>query len=214
LHLPRSVTLLLHKPPGYLCTASDTHQRRTIFDLLPDNLPRLFHVGRLDKESEGLLLVTNDGDLALKLTHPRYKVEKEYEVVLNAPFDFSLAEKLKRGIMTPEGRAYAESVHRLGTNKVKLVLRQGLKRQIRHMFYELGYEVQKLVRTRIGPLRIGKMPPGAWRELTGREIEALLNAGQAKLATPRPASTAPKAASGPKPARRSAAPPRPSRKKR
>lgn len=196
LHLARPVTLLLHKPPGYLCTASDTHDRRTIFDLLPSNLPRLFHVGRLDKESEGLLLVTNDGELALKLTHPRYKVEKEYEVVLNTAFDFSLAERLTHGIMTPEGRAYAESVHRLAANKVKMVLRQGLKRQIRLMFYELGYEVKKLVRTRIGPLRMGHLLPGMWRELSAKEIEQLLAAGQAKASrTPKP--SAPKSAAGP-----------------
>ncbi len=177
MHAAHEVTLLLYKPPGFVCTASDTHGRRTIFDLLPPNYPRLFHVGRLDKESEGLLILTNDGDLSLKLTHPRYKVEKEYEVVVDKAFDFSLSPKLLHGINTPEGWAKAESAHKLANNKIKVVLRQGLKRQIRLMFHELGYEVIKLTRTRIGPIQIGEMPIGTCRVLTRREIEALLRAG-------------------------------------
>lgn len=190
MHVARHVTLLLHKPAGFLCTASDTHDRRTIFDLLPKNFPRVFHVGRLDMESEGLLIVTNDGDLALQLTHPRYKVDKEYEVVLDQPFDFTLADKMVRGISTPEGHARAASVHRLGSNKAKVVLRQGLKRQIRLMFYALGYEVVKLTRTRIGPVKIQGMPPGSWRELTQREIESLLASRSEEAPAPRPAKQA------------------------
>jgi len=178
LHTAPLTTLLLHKPPGFLCTASDTEGRRTIFDLLPPNFTRLFHVGRLDRESEGLLLVTNDGDLALKLTHPRYKVEKEYEVVLDQAFDFALTPQLLKGVHTPEGFARAEAVHRLARNKLKVVLRQGLKRQIRHMFYELGYEVIKLVRTRLGPISLEGVPPAAWRVLTQAEIRQLLEAGK------------------------------------
>ena len=174
LHSAAPTTLLLHKPPGFICTAADTHDRRTIFDLLPPNFPRLFHVGRLDRESEGLIILTNDGALALKLTHPRYKVEKEYEVVLDHAFDFELSAKLIHGMNTQEGWAKAESVHRLGGNKVKVILRQGLKRQIRLMFYELGYEVKRLVRTRIGPIHIQGLPPGAWRALNQREIESLV----------------------------------------
>ena len=171
-------TLILHKPPGYLCTASDTHGRRTIFELLPPNHQRVFHVGRLDKESEGLLILTNDGDLSLKLTHPRYKVEKEYEVVLNRAFDFAQSQKLLHGISLEEGWAKAEAVHRIARNKLKVVLRQGLKRQIRLMFHHLGYEVVKLTRTRIGPIKLAPLPPGAWRVLTQEEIDALLNAGK------------------------------------
>ncbi len=177
LHTAASMTILLHKPPGFICTAADEQDRRTVFDLLPANFPRLFHVGRLDKESEGLLVMTNDGELSLKLTHPRYKVEKEYEAVLDKPFDFGLTDRLVHGMMTPEGWAKAESVHRLGSNKVKLVLRQGLKRQIRQMFYQLGYEVDKLVRTRIGPITIEHIPAGHWRVLTQKEIQSLLDDG-------------------------------------
>ena len=177
LHTAAPTTLLLHKPPGFLCTAADTHERRTIFDLLPPNFPRLFHVGRLDRESEGLLLLTNDGELSLKLTHPRYKVEKEYEVVLDRAFDFELTTKLLNGIALEEGWAKAESVYKLGSTKLKVVLKQGMKRQIRLMFYALGYEVKRLIRVRIGPLQLGDMPPGSWRVLTQKEIDALLAEG-------------------------------------
>lgn len=197
LHSAAPMTLLINKPVGFLCTASDTHDRRTVFDLLPANFPRLFHVGRLDMESEGLLLLTNDGELSLKLTHPRYKVSKEYEVVLDHAFDFELAEKLLHGMSLEEGWAKAEAVHKLAANKVKVVLRQGLKRQIRRMFYVLGYEVKKLVRTRIGPLAIGSMEPGAWRVLAQKEIDALLAEGQKNAAeapsSPRPRKPRPAA---------------------
>ncbi len=187
LHAAASSTLVLHKPPGYLCTASDTHGRRTIFDLLPPNHQRVFHVGRLDKESEGLLILTNDGDLSLKLTHPRYKVDKEYEVVLDQTFDFEQSAKLLRGITLEEGWAKAEAVHRLARNKLKVVLRQGMKRQIRLMFHHLGYEVVKLTRTRIGPVRLENLPPGAWRVLTREEIAELVAAGKvAAAARPKP----------------------------
>ena len=191
LHTAAPATLLLNKPPGFLCTASDTHTRQTVFDLLPSNFPRLFHVGRLDRESEGLLIMTNDGELALKLTHPRYKVDKEYEVVLDRAFDFELTPKLLHGLSLEEGWAKAESVHRLAANKLKVVLRQGMKRQIRLMFFALGYEVKKLVRVRIGPIEIQNMPPGSWRVLTQKEIDALLAEG-AKTAAEEPSPRRPR----------------------
>jgi len=174
LHSAAPMTLVLHKPPGFVCTASDTHDRLTVFDLLPPDFPRLFHVGRLDKESEGLLILTNDGSLSLKLTHPRYKVEKEYEVVLDQPFDFSQVEKLLNGIRLQDGWAKAEAVFRLGASKLKVILRQGMKRQLRLMFYELGYEVVKLSRVRIGSIRIEGLPAAHWRALKVAEIEELL----------------------------------------
>lgn len=166
--------ILLHKPRGYLCTAADTHERRTVFDLLPGQWPRLFHVGRLDRDSEGLLILTNDGDLALRLTHPRYKIEKEYEVLLNRPFDAAKdTPRLLRGVTTEHGRAKADSVRQLSPNVLRVVLRQGLKRQIRLMLYKVGYEVKRLVRMRIGPLRLTELRPGEWRVLTADEVMAL-----------------------------------------
>jgi 23S rRNA pseudouridine2605 synthase len=167
--------VLLHKPRGYLCTASDTHDRRTIFDLFPHNWPRVFHVGRLDKESEGLLIVTNDGDLSLKLTHPRYKIEKEYEVLLDKPYDIAHTPKLIKGVFIEGGRAKAEFVRRLAPKVVKVILKQGLKRQIRLMFYDLGYEVKGLCRTRLGSLKLVGLRPGEWRFLTAKEVEMLKN---------------------------------------
>lgn len=172
----QSLTAVLNKPRGYVCTAADERDRRTIFDLLPPTWPRVYHVGRLDKDSEGLLIVTNDGDLSLALTHPRYKMEKEYEVLLDQPFNPKDREKLLRGFHIMGGRAKCERVEQLGVQHLRLTLTQGIKRQIRLMLYELGYEVERLVRTRLGPLKIGEMRPGEWRLLTGKEVAVLKSA--------------------------------------
>src|SRR5688500_19002563 len=131
---------VLFKPRGYVCSADDERDRRTIFELLPKDWPRVFHVGRLDKESEGLLIVTNDGELALRLTHPSFKVEKEYEVLLDRAFDWSLRPKLLKGFHIEGGWAKAEQVQRISPHQLQIVLRQGLKRQIRLMFNALDYE--------------------------------------------------------------------------
>jgi 23S rRNA pseudouridine2605 synthase len=165
--------IVLHKPAGFVSTRSDPHAHQTIFDLLPPNLPRLFNVGRLDTQSEGLLVLTNDGDLAQRLTHPRYKVEKEYEVTLDRPWDPELAPKLLRGVMLEGQRARVERVTPLKPILLRVVLRQGINRQIRRMFYEIGYEVKRLVRTRIGNLRLGDLPRGHWRPLTKAELRSL-----------------------------------------
>lgn len=211
LHAQQHLYVLLNKPRGFLCTARDDggHDRRTVFDLLPRDWPRLFHVGRLDLDSEGLLLLTNDGDLALRMTHPRYKVEKEYEVTLDRPFEPGDAAALRRGVfIAPEDdaiyrrqakdeaeseeakrphrpaparvRAKAEAVHPLDGNRVKVVLKQGMKRQIRLMFLQLGYKVKRLVRKRIGPLVDSHLRSGEWRALTPSEV-AILSPAEAKL---------------------------------
>jgi 23S rRNA pseudouridine2605 synthase len=166
--------VLLHKPRGYLCTAADTHDRKTIFELLPAQWPRMFHVGRLDRDSEGLLIMTNDGDLGLHLTHPRYKIEKEYEVLLDRPYDGAVdTPKLLKGVSIEGGRARAESVRQVSPMLLRVVLKQGLKRQIRHMFYKVGYEVERLIRIRIGPLRLTELHAGEWRALTAVEVKGL-----------------------------------------
>src|SRR5205807_3539227 len=153
-HLERTTSIVLHKPAGFVSTRSDPNARDTIFDLLPPKFPRLFNIGRLDAQTEGLLILTNDGDLAQRLTHPRYKVEKEYEVTLDRPWDPSLAVKLRNGIMLDEQRARIENVHVIRPTRLRVVLRQGINRQIRRMFFALGYEVERLVRTRVGHLRL------------------------------------------------------------
>lgn len=180
-HAP--VYVLLNKPPGYLSTRTDPDQRQTVFDLLPPELPRLFHVGRLDQDSEGLLILTNDGDLALRLTHPRFKIDKEYEVSLDRAYNTADTPRLLEGMyikvdgeggrMPGRARARAESVYRLGPQTIKIILRQGLKRQIRLMLAELGYEVRRLRRTRLGPLPLGSLPVGHWRYLLPRELGSL-----------------------------------------
>jgi len=169
----RHLHIMLHKPAGFVSTRSDPNARDTIFDLLPPHMPRLFNVGRLDAQSEGLLLLTNDGDLAQRLMHPRYKVDKEYEVTLDKPWDPELAKKLLKGVMLDGQRAKLERVYAVKPMLVRVVLRQGINRQIRRMFYEIGYEVNRLVRTRIGNLRLGALPRAHWRPLTKAELRSL-----------------------------------------
>ena len=170
------VYILLLKPKGVVCTRSDERGRRTIFDLVPAHLGRLFHVGRLDKESEGLILLTNDGALSHRLTHPAHEVEKEYEVLLDKPFEAQQIPKLLRGFVIEGEHARIERVQIVAPSMVKVILRQGIKRQIRLMFLKLGYEVKRLIRTRIGDLKIGALQPGEWRALGEREVALLKGA--------------------------------------
>ena len=170
------VYAVLHKPPGYVCTAADEFDRRTIFELFPANWPRVHHVGRLDKESEGLIFVTNDGDLTHILTHPGHEVEKEYDVLIDKPFVPDDREKLLRGFRIEGGYAKCEAVEAIKANRLRLVLKQGIKRQIRMMLYKLGYEVERLFRIRIGPIAISGLARGAWRFLTQKEVAALRDA--------------------------------------
>lgn len=165
--------ILLNKPAGLVCTAQDELGRGTIYDILPPKLQHLKNVGRLDKDSEGLLVLTNDGDLALKLTHPAQKVEKEYVVTLNQAFPNEVMDQLIKGVHTPEGRAKAKAVRRISPRRVKVVLETGLKRQIRYMFDAVHLKVTKLVRIRIGMLEDTRLELGRWRHLDEAEIEAL-----------------------------------------
>jgi 23S rRNA pseudouridine2605 synthase len=173
IHSERRLDIMLYKPAGFVSTRSDPQARDTIFDLLPPHLPRLFNVGRLDAQTEGMLLLTNDGDLAQRLTHPRYKIEKEYEVTLDRPWDPGLASKLHKGVMLDGQRARIDSLHSIKPTRLRVILRQGINRQIRRMFYEVGYEVKKLVRTRIGRLRLGDLPRGHWRPLSKSELKSI-----------------------------------------
>lgn len=172
-HAETSLTIAMHKPAGFVSTRNDPHARDTIFDLLPAKFPRLFNIGRLDAQSEGLLLLTNDGDLAQQLTHPRHEIEKEYEATLDRPWDSALAEKLLRGIILDGKRARISRLHSIGATRLRVVLRQGLNQQIRRMFYAVGYEVKRLVRIRVGPLRLSDLPRGEWRPLNRTELANL-----------------------------------------
>lgn len=180
--------ILLHKPKGFVCTRSDERGRSTVFDLVPPNFGRLFHVGRLDMESEGLIILTNDGALAQRLTHPNHEVEKEYEVLLDKAFDADLTPKFQKGFHIEEGRAKVERIHFISPNHLRVVLRQGLKRQIRMMFYKFGYEVKRLMRTRIGPIEMNKLKPAHWRMLDAREVAALSGTAPKKASAKKSAS--------------------------
>ena len=171
--LERTMTIALNKPPGFVSTRSDPHARDTIFDLLPPKFPRLFNIGRLDTQSEGLLLLTNDGDLAQRLIHPRFKIEKEYEVTLDRQWNSEDAQKLSRGIFLEGRRAQIARLHSIGPTRLRVVLRQGINQQIRRTLYAIGYEVKRLVRIRIGNLRLGDLPRGQWRPLSKSELASL-----------------------------------------
>lgn len=165
------VVLVLNKPKGYLCSRGDKHERMTIYDLLPLKYQNLHHVGRLDKESEGLILLTNRGDLSHRIIHPSQGAEKEYEVVVDQPLNPDVMAKLVKGMMTEEGFARAERTWMDGDYRAHIVLKMGLKRQIRMMLYYLGYEVTRLTRIRIGWLKLHGLSKGAYKELTPTEVE-------------------------------------------
>jgi len=168
-----SIYVLLNKPVDYVTTRSDDRARQTIYQLLPKNLHQLAHVGRLDIDSEGLLILTNDGDLTLRLTHPRYKMPKEYLVTLDREFAMTDVPKVKKGVYLAEGRARFDSLTKLNSRQVRVVLTQGLTRQIRRVFAAVGYKVRRLQRTKIGPLSDTVLKPGEFRLLRPAEVAKL-----------------------------------------
>lgn len=172
-HPQRTVWIAINKPKGLVTTSRDEHGRKTVFSLLPPGYPQLHHVGRLDKDSEGLLLLTNDGELAAKLTHPRNHVEKEYLVGLDRDFDNAHASVFLRGVRIEGGVGKFKRVTSMGGKRVRVVLDQGMKRQIRLMFAVFGYRVTKLKRIRIGNLKLGTLPSGRFRELGAPEARRI-----------------------------------------
>lgn len=173
-------TLLLHKPPGVLCTCRDPQGRPTVLDLLPPAVaPGLYPVGRLDRDSEGALLLTNDGDLALRLTHPRHGHHKTYRVwLMGFPSAASLAAW--RSGLVLDGRrtrpARVELEHRSAVGScLRIVLREGRKRQIRRIADQLGHPVRRLQRLAIGALPLGSLASGGWRWLETRDVGLLLD---------------------------------------
>jgi len=167
------VVVLLNKPRGVVTTAQDDRGRPTVVELV--DLPqRLFPVGRLDIDTEGALLLTNDGDLAFRLAHPRFGVEKVYHAVLDRPISAEDLEHLQRGVMIDSGMTSPCRARTLGDpRRVEVVLHEGKKRQVRKMFRALGYQVVELRRVAIGPIELGSLPPGKWRLLSAEEIRAL-----------------------------------------
>jgi len=165
------LTVALHKPPGYLCTRDDPEGRDTIYDLLPGKFGGLHYIGRLDYQSSGLILLTNSGELTERLTHPRYHVEKEYEVQLDRGFDMEQSKVLLEGMPFTEGLARMESITPESRRRLRVVLTQGFNRQIRRMFSKLGYSVKRLERIRIGRLEIPFLSPGEHQVLNHRDID-------------------------------------------
>jgi 23S rRNA pseudouridine2605 synthase len=184
-HTAPALTIMLNKPAGFVSTRKDLHARDTVFDLIPEKLSHLFTIGRLDAQTQGLLLLTNDGELAQQLSHPRFKVDKEYEVTLDRPWDPAVAPKLECGILLDGQRAKIAQIRSLSSTLLRVVLRQGINRQIRRMFEAVGYRVERLLRIRIGNLRLGDLPCGHWRTVTKSELRSL--EGRAP-ASPRPAA--------------------------
>jgi pseudouridine synthase len=173
------VYLMMNKPKGVLCTVKDDRGRGTIMDLFPRGSlhHRVFPVGRLDKESQGLLLLTNDGELTKKLTNPRYEIEKVYIVEIKGPVDGTVVENLHHGVWLSEGKAKASRVKIIqkGHNQsiLEVTLREGRNRQIFRMFAKLGLSVKKLVRVRLGSLVLKGISVGRARRLTAGEITQL-----------------------------------------
>jgi 23S rRNA pseudouridine2605 synthase len=166
----RTTTILLNKPRGLVCSKDDELGRETIFTLLPVAMQHLHHVGRLDADSEGLLILTNDGDLTQRLMHPRNKVEKEYLVTSNQPYQQEHLDLFLSGVYSKEGKLSAKSLRRMSARRISMVLDQGAKRQIRVMHETLGYQVLKLVRVRIGTLWGGDLEVGRFVLLGPEEI--------------------------------------------
>ena len=169
--------LVLNKPSGYVTTKGDRHAKQTVIDLLPSKLRHLHPVGRLDKDTEGLLILTNDGDVTHALTHPHHQIEKVYVVKLN--YVLKLPEKMKfeKGVFIDGKRTLPAKVHKINRTEKStdycVTIREGKKRQIRIMFARLGYKVLYLKRTQQGPIKIGKVRKGDFRTLTKQEINDL-----------------------------------------
>jgi 23S rRNA pseudouridine2605 synthase len=169
---PGSVYYLLNKPLGVITTADDPQGRRTVVDLVPPE-PRVFPVGRLDGDTEGLLLLTNDGELTHRLTHPSFGVDKEYLAHVDGSPSRGALRTLREGVDLDDGRTAPASASLVGDGVVKLVIHEGRNRQVRRMCEAVGHPVRRLVRTRIGPLRDVHLRPGEWRELTQDEVRSL-----------------------------------------
>jgi pseudouridine synthase len=174
------VVIMVNKPTGYLSACHRGKEEGYLITELVDVGVRLYPVGRLDRESEGLLLLTNDGELALRLTHPRYETEKEYEVELDKVANPELVAALSKGIVLEDGPAKPARVERAGALKLRLVLTEGRKREVRRMLAALGYSAVRLARVRIGGLRLEGLRPGQWRRLTDQEVTEKLGRQGAK----------------------------------
>ena len=177
----KPVWIALHKPRGYVTTRSDPEGRSTVYALLPAEHHALFHVGRLDLDSEGLLLLTNEGDTAERLQHPRYEVERVYEVEIDGVLSDATQRLLLHGVELEDGLARALALDRLSTarggrGRWSVTLREGRNREVRRLFDAVGHRVQRLKRVRFGPIELGRLKAGEWRRLQPAEVARLRGA--------------------------------------
>ncbi|MEX2584666.1 MAG: pseudouridine synthase [Gemmatimonadota bacterium] len=173
----------IHKPRGYVTTRDDPSGRKTVYDLLPEELHHLFHVGRLDRDSSGLLLLTNDGQTANRLLHPRYGTVKEYRADVQGEPSTPTLRRLVEGIELEDGTAHALSVESRGESapgvfRLLLQMEEGRNREVRRMLEAAGHPVERLFRRTFGPIEVGNLRPGKWRRLTQVEISAIHAAGK------------------------------------
>jgi 23S rRNA pseudouridine2605 synthase len=164
----------LHKPTGVVSTVRDTHGRRTVLDLMPQTAGRLYPVGRLDADTTGLILLTNDGELANRLMHPSFEVPKTYRVkVARPPVREAALHALRTGVELEDGMTAPALVRRLHPDQLDLTIHEGRKRQVRRMCAAVGHPVKEIQRIAFGPLRLGGLPPGQARPLTHAEAQRL-----------------------------------------
>ena len=174
---PRRIYLMLNKPAGYVTTVRDERGRPTVMALVDDISERIYPVGRLDLDTEGLLLMTNDGDFAHKILHPSHEIQKTYNAWVEGHPDRGTIQRLRDGIEIEDGITAAAQVNQIerteSESQFRVVIHEGRKRQIRRMFHAVGHDVLHLERIRIGSLTLGRLPIGKYRPLTPSEIESL-----------------------------------------
>ncbi len=206
MHWERRRYLLLNKPSGYITTAADERGRRTVLDLVNVS-ERVVPVGRLDRKTSGLLMLTNDGELLYRITHPKFELEKEYEVQLDGFPPPDALERLRTGVIVDGTKVVPSQIRPLrneeGGTVLRVVIHEGRNRIVRRMLERIGYPVLKLERTRVGPLQIRGLPSGVWRDLTGGELSQIRESvglgdedvsGEAASGARRPPSTGPRPA--------------------
>ena len=176
------VHYLLNKPAGVVTSAGDPHGRVSVTDLVPDE-PRVYPVGRLDQDTEGLLLLTNDGDLTHRLTHPSFGVEKEYVAEVNGRPSRGTLRQLRQGIQLDDGMTAPAKATLVEPSVLRITIHEGRNRQVRRMCEAIGHPVIRLVRTRIGPIADRRLAPGEWRLLTTDEVRALARAASGRATT-------------------------------
>jgi 23S rRNA pseudouridine2605 synthase len=170
LAIENKVYYLLNKPLGYTCTAQDPHAKKLIVALVPKE-PKVWPVGRLDKMTSGLIVMTNDGDLTLKLTHPRYEMEKEYELSANHSLSAAEIKSIQKGVSLEDGFIRPDRFEQIGPNRYRITIHSGKKRVVRRIIEKVGKSVAKLKRIRAASLVLGDLPDGKWRHLSEKEIQ-------------------------------------------